>query len=412
MEVVKAEFPDFKARVGNTPTKHLIDKFIHQCKERMATQLLRDYFDMLEDPNEIDEIEVHALDMAQQLAEVVPAPRALYFGKDATKRKERYDQRKIEGVPPGLKIGVPSFDEITQGMQPHELVIYAGPPGSGKTTSLQHTSVSVYMQDEVVLFISLEVEGEQILRRFDSMLSNINYHALKALELGVGDEEKWVKILERAEKESSHRDIIIRDDIKNCTVEKVATEHMRHKSGLVVVDYLEEMRGRKGNAGWENVQENGRGLKQQARISRTPYVTATQVNRDGDTSYQSVEKIADMLIILRPTDDDRDNSEMSYFLHKYRDGPSRRSAQMRWQLETMDIGEIGGAERFPSRSKSLKKDDRVKEAKLAIATAVRDKGGENNPWSQTLLKKRGENTNGHSQGTHKRTARKRGVVHS
>ena len=38
------------------------------------------------------------------------------------------------------------------------------------------------------------------------------------------------------------KDIIIVDDIRNCTVDKVAAQQIRYKPGVVVVDYLEEMR--------------------------------------------------------------------------------------------------------------------------------------------------------------------------
>jgi replicative DNA helicase len=87
------------------------------------------------------------------------------------------------------------------------------------------------------------------------------------------------------------------------------------------VDYLEEMRSRKGLSDWESVRENARGLKQQARVSRIPHVTGTQINRDGDTAHQSIHKIADAIIQLYPDDDDE--KIMLYRLLKYRDGPSQ-----------------------------------------------------------------------------------------
>src|SRR3954471_275768 len=104
------EFPHFKARLSKEPTKYHTDRFIRQVKERKAEECLRDFFDQMEDPEGIDDIEIHAIDFANQLAEVVPAPRAQYFGKGAKLRKERYDRRKREGDKPGMMLGIPRYD--------------------------------------------------------------------------------------------------------------------------------------------------------------------------------------------------------------------------------------------------------------------------------------------------------------
>ncbi len=338
-EAMSIEYPHFKARLSKEPTKYHISRFIRQVKERKAEECLRDFFDRMEDPEDIDDIEIHAIDFANQLAEVVPAPRAEYFGKGAKRRHERYERRKREGDKPGVMLGIPRYDAIMQGLQDHELLVYAGPPGGGKTTGMQHTTMNAYLQGRTSLFISLEVEAEQVLRKFDVMLSNVSYLAMKALAMEAGDERKWVEILERAELESDEREIIIRDDIKNCTVEKVTAETIRHKPGLVVVDYLEEMRSRKGLSDWESVRENARGLKQQARVSRIPHVTGTQINRDGDTAHQSIHKVADAIIQLYPDDDD--DKVMLYRLLKYRDGQSRAEVTMEWDLDRMVIQQTG-----------------------------------------------------------------------
>jgi KaiC/GvpD/RAD55 family RecA-like ATPase len=338
-EAMSNEYPHFKARLSKEPTKYHLQRFIRQCKERKAEECLRDFFDRMEDPEDIDEIEIHAIDFANQLAEVVPAPRAEYFGKGAKTRHERYLRRKRDGVLPGLMLGIPKYDAIMVGLQDHELLVYAGPPGGGKTTGMQHTTMNAYLQGRTTLFVSLEVEAEQVLRKFDVMRSNVSYLAMKALAMDAGDERRWTEMLERVEAESSEHDIIIRDDIKNCTVEKVTAETIRHKPRLVVVDYLEEMRSRKGLSDWESVRENARGLKQQARVTRIPHVTGTQINRDGDTAHQSIHKIADAIIQMYPDDDDE--KVMLYRLLKYRDGRSRAEVLMEWDLDRMVIQQTG-----------------------------------------------------------------------
>ena len=339
LPVVRGEFGAFKPVLTQDPLGYHVERFVRLVKERKAVELVRAYHDALEDPDEIDEIELHALEMARELAEVVPTPKAQRLSEGLA-RMEEYERRKKKKIHHGIKLGIPAFDDITLGIQPHELVVWGGGPGAGKTTGVQFTALNAYLAGKTVLFVSLEVEGDQIIRKFDTMLSNVRYRALKALELNPEEEREWHKVLRRCERDRLEKDIVIVDDIKNCTVEKVAAEQIRHKPQIVCVDYLEEMRTPRNMQGWEGVAENGRGLKQSARVTKTPHVTATQLNREGETAYQSAQKIADMLIILSPPEEeDEDQTKMNLLLRKYRDGPSRKWVQMSWDLDVMKISQ-------------------------------------------------------------------------
>ena len=56
-EAMSTEYPHFKARLSKEPTKYHLDRFVRQCKQRAAEECLRDFFDRLEDPDDIDDIE-------------------------------------------------------------------------------------------------------------------------------------------------------------------------------------------------------------------------------------------------------------------------------------------------------------------------------------------------------------------
>lgn len=390
---VKQEFPGFKPPLSRDPISWHLDKFIRQVKERKAVELVRAYHEALEDPDEIDEIELRALEMARELTEVVPAPRASRFS-DGMVRKHEYERRKREGILHGVLLGIPTFDELMLGIQPHELMVVAAYLGTGKTTLMQHMAMSSYLQGKTSLFISLEVEAEQILRKFDVMLSNIRYHALKALELNVGEEKAWVRILEAAEADRLERDIIIRDDIKNCTVEKVLAETIRYKPSIVFVDYLELMRVPRGlsNSHWEAVSHSGTGLKQNARVLKIPHITAAQLNRDGGkgevtlatVGYQSIGKHCDSMIGMQQDEELEARNKMKLLLLKHRDGPSRKSVLMRWDLERGIIREEGVEDRFVTRKRhSLSSRERRREQQLEIAEMVADRP---NPFAQRRKK--------------------------
>lgn len=389
INVIKDQFPGFTPSLTKDPLGYHIEQFVHDVRERKAVELVRAYHDFLEDPSAIGEIEVHALDMARELTNVVPAPKAHRLS-DGTRRYDVYKHRKKENIYPGIFLGIPSFDKITGGIQPHELVVVAGYMGLGKTTLLQYVSMSAYLQGKTILFVSLEVEADQILRKFDVMLSNVRYHALKALELDVGEEKQWLDILKQAENERMERDIIVRADIRNCTVAKIASETTRYKPDVVCVDYLEEMHSPRDTRGWEAISHNGRGLKQNARVMQIPHITATQINREGGKGevtlatlgYQSIGKQADLLIGLSQDEEMEERQEMKLLMLKHRDGPSRKVALMQWQLERGIIKEKGNEDRFPSKRKSSVYQERQKQ-KLRVADVVQD---EPNPFAKKNTK--------------------------
>lgn len=390
LSAVKEEFPKFKAKLSSDPVSLHIKKFVRQTSERQAINLLRGYHEALEDPDQIDHIAELAQDMATELAQLIPAPRASRLS-DGLKRKEEYDKRKRLGITHGILMGIPSFDAVTLGIQPHELCTFAGFQGMGKTTGMQNTIMSAYLQNKLCLFISLEVEAEQILRKFDVMLSHVRYRAMKALELDMGEEEAWTKILEAAQSDRLERDIIIRDDIKNCTVSKVQNEVYRYKPAIFAVDYLEEMASPKGIFGWAAVEHNGRGLKQNCRVMRVPCVTATQLNREGGKgevslgtlSYQSIGKFSDMVIGLDQDENMKAAKQMDWVMLKYRDADnSRLRANLQWDIDRGYIKEVGESERFPKlNGKGLSKKDRSNETEVEVAEVTR---GKTNPMLRKL----------------------------
>jgi len=93
-------------------------------------------------------------------------------------------------------------------------------------------------------------------------------------------------------------------------------------------------------------------------------------------SYQSAGKVADMLIGLRQDDDMSDSNEMELLLLKYRDGQkwTRKPVQLRWELERMNIHEMGHAEWFPMR----KQIGASKNRQLNVSEIVHDR---KNPWT-------------------------------
>ena len=392
LQVVKRSFPDFAAKVSKDPLTYHIERFVNKVRHRKAVETVRAYHEMIDDPDAIEEIELHALDMARQLTETLPAPRAHRFS-DMTKRVKDYEERAKSGELYGTYMGIPTFDRTMLGLQPHEFIIFMAYTSGYKSTMMMHVAYSYYLQAKTVLFVSLEMEGDALLRKFDTMASKVKYHAMKALELEAGDVRQWYNIAEQADANRHERDIIIRDDLRNCTVDKVMSESLRYKPDLVVVDYLELMGSPRDRKGWEAVQYNGQGLKQNARLLKTTHLSASQLNREGgkeaakgnitlaNASYQSVGKDSDVVIGLAPVvnDDEEETTDeniVNAVLLKNRDGVRNMKVEMRCEMENMDIGELGKEHRFPERNGHKTYSPADKQALMI----ERNVGGKTNPW--------------------------------
>src|SRR3954447_9336070 len=111
---VKQEFPHFARRVASEPLGYHIDRFVLKAKERAAIELVRNYHDAIEDPELLPDIELHALEMARGLTEIIPSPSIQRFSAMPSRTKE-YERRQKKGIRHGTDMGIPTFDKVTEG---------------------------------------------------------------------------------------------------------------------------------------------------------------------------------------------------------------------------------------------------------------------------------------------------------
>jgi replicative DNA helicase len=271
---------------------------------------------------------------------------------DAHQRIAAYDKRVLEGEQFGIKMGIPTFDQITMGIQPHEFVVIMAFLGVGKSSLMQSMFYEAYLQGKTPLMINLEMDADSLFRRFDVMATNVRYRAMKALELNEEERVKWEKYAERADEDRHRRDIIVVDDVEGCSVDKVTAAAMRWKPDLVGVDYiglLDSPRGIEGK-GWERLKFISRQLKSTARTMGIPILAAAQANREAGRSgtialEHTAESIAvaqdcDIMIGLQQDEEQYEVGEMEALLLKNRDEKRTRTL-LHWDLSTMNIHERG-----------------------------------------------------------------------
>lgn len=226
------------------------------------------------------------------------------------------NQDKKDGLT-GIPSGIRTLDDITSGWQKSDLIILAARPGMGKTaialTMLRNAAV---MFNKPVAFFSLEMSSAQLVTRLISGESEIPSESLKRGNLA---EHEWAQLHTKIQK-LSKAPIFIDDTPALSLFEfkaKCRRLHSKHNIEMVMVDYLQLMRGEDTGKNGNREQEIGsisRGLKALAKELNIPIIALAQLSRDvekrgGDKKPQ--------LSDLRESGSIEQDADIVAFVHRY-----------------------------------------------------------------------------------------------
>lgn len=231
--------------------------------------------------------------------------------KDAFKQIEKlYEQKQpITGVSTGYL----DLDRVTSGFQPADLIIVAGRPSMGKTAFALGVAQNAALHNKTsVAVFSLEMAKEQLVMRMLCSEARIDSQRLRG---GMLKDSDWPR-LARAAGLLAEAPIYI-DDTGSISVLEMRAKARRLQAerglGLIVVDYLQLMRGRSGSEGREReISEISRGLKALAKELGIPVVALSQLNR-------SLEQRADkrpMLSDLRESGAIEQDADVIAFVYR------------------------------------------------------------------------------------------------
>jgi replicative DNA helicase len=200
--------------------------------------------------------------------------------KDTLKAVERLYERKelVTGVPTGFK----DLDKLTAGLQPSDLIIVAGRPSMGKTAFALNIATYASLNAGIgVAVFSLEMAREQLVLRMLCSEARVDNSKVRAGYLGERDFPKLANAAGRL-----HEALIYIDDTPAISVLELRAKTRRlirdkeKKLGLVIVDYLQLMRGMGAASNREQeISEISRSLKALAKELRVPVIALSQLNR-------------------------------------------------------------------------------------------------------------------------------------
>ncbi len=258
--------------------------------------------------------------------------------KKLSEAAERGD--RITGVPTKFV----DLDKKTAGLHPGDLVIVAARPGMGKTSFVLNVAVNVaapqlittpgpgddgYGEQQTetpgygVAVFSLEMPKEQVAQRMVCAEARVDVGKMRQ---GYLNQEDWANLTSAAAVLANLPVWI--DDTAGLSllelrskVRRLKAEYSRQRKpnepglGLVIIDYLQLMRGRaNANSREQEISEISRGLKQLAKELSVPVIALSQLNRGVETRAGKDKR--PMLSDLRESGAIEQDADMIVFIYR------------------------------------------------------------------------------------------------
>lgn len=253
---------------------------------------------------------------------------------------EMEDQAKSAKEGLDIPTGFRELDDVTNGLQPGQLILIAARPGLGKSTLALDFARSAALRSHVpTVFFSLEMSATEISQRLMSAETSVPLSAIrKSKDL---QSEGWKRINTLQPKLDDIPLYI--DDSPNLTLSEIRAKCRRLKSQygikLVIIDYLQLMTsGKKVENRQQEVSEFSRSLKLLAKELGVPIVALSQLNRGPESSPDkkpqlshlresgSLEQDADIVLLLhreRFAEQGENRNDAEIHIAKHRNGEMR-----------------------------------------------------------------------------------------
>ena len=219
-----------------------------------------------------------------------------------------------DGVISGVPTGLVSFDELTLGLQPSNLIILAARPSVGKTSlALSIARYAAVEENKVIALFSLEMAREELATRLLCSQARVNSWEVRRGRLP----KTRFPLLVDAAATLYEAPMFIDDSTPVTTLElRAKARRIRSEVGgldLIIVDYLQLM---KGTSRTENrqqeISEISRGLKELAKELKVPVLALSQLSRKVEERPSGRPQLAD----LRESGAIEQDADVVVFIHR------------------------------------------------------------------------------------------------
>jgi replicative DNA helicase len=183
----------------------------------------------------------------------------------------------------GIPSGFSRLDRITSGWQRSDLVIIAARPGMGKTAFIVSAlrNAAVDFNHPVAIF-SLEMASLQLVNRLISAEAELDSEKIKKGNLA---EFEWQQLVHKTNRLSSAPIFI--DDTPALSILELRAKCRRlkaeHNIQMIVIDYLQLMKGEASGNREQEIASISRALKGIAKELSVPVIALSQLSRGVET---------------------------------------------------------------------------------------------------------------------------------
>jgi replicative DNA helicase len=236
------------------------------------------------------------------------------MSKEAMREIEKLYEKKemITGVPSGFR----DLDGMTAGFQNSDMIVVAARPGMGKTALSLNIALNAAVRHKVPVGIfSLEMSRQQLALRMICSDARVDFQRLRT---GYLTQDEINRIVASVGKLSEAP--IYTDDSGALTALELRAKARRLRKdrgvGMIIVDYLQLMRGPASRGGHDNrvqeISEISRSLKALAKELYVPVVAISQLNRGVESRTDKRPQMAD----LRESGAIEQDSDLILFIYR------------------------------------------------------------------------------------------------
>jgi len=247
---------------------------------------------------------------------------------------DRLDElHKKAGGLRGIASGFSDLDDMLAGFQDSNLIVLAARPGIGKTALVLNMARTMSVEEEIPVGIfSIEMSKEEVVDRLLVRQADIDAWKLKTGKLSEDDFTK----LSEAMGQLAEAPLYI-DDTPGISLLEMRTKarRLQVERGLrmLIIDYLQLVRGRERENRVQEVSEISMGLKSLARELKLPILAVSQLSRAVEARGAPRPRLADLresgsieqdsdVVIFLYREDDEEPENITMEVAKHRNGPT------------------------------------------------------------------------------------------
>jgi replicative DNA helicase len=255
--------------------------------------------------DQIEQAEANLFDLAEKGGNGKSDFRNISFSIKETLDKTLLARKRDSHIS-GVSTGFADLDKMLSGLQQSDLFILAGRPSMGKTAIAINIAVNACkflnpnFDDKknlkAVGFFSLEMSSDQLASRILSMECSINATKFRTGQLS---ENEWEVVATRSAEIAKMPFFI--DDTPALSISAIRTRARRmlrkNNLGLLVIDYLQLIRGTSSRSAENRVQEVSeitQGLKAIAKELNIPVIALSQLSRAVEQREDKRPQLSDL----------------------------------------------------------------------------------------------------------------------